>query len=132
MTMVTSTLKKLLRGESPSLTKGEQQWDYLYSRDAAKALLAAGERGVSGKVYCIGSGQARPLKEYITIMRDRINPDITLGFGEIPYGEKQVMYLCADISELTTDTGFIPETDFETGILETIHWLQKEKKDENN
>jgi nucleoside-diphosphate-sugar epimerase len=130
--MVTSTINKLLRGESPSLTPGEQQWDYLYSGDAARALLAAGERGVSGKVYCIGSGQARPLKEYIDIMRNQIDPTLPLGFGEVPYGEKQVMYLCGDISDLTRDTGFVPETDFETGISKTIDWLQKENSHENN
>jgi nucleoside-diphosphate-sugar epimerase len=33
---------------------------------------------------------------------------------------------------LTRDTGFVPETDFETGIAETIDWLKKEKCNENN
>lgn len=130
--MVMSTLNKLLRGETPELTAGEQKWDYLYSGDAAKALLAAGEKGKDGKVYCIGSGQARPLKDYIHVMANQINPDLPLGFGKIPYGPRQVMYLCADISMLTRDTGFVPETDFETGIAETIDWLQKEKCNENH
>jgi nucleoside-diphosphate-sugar epimerase len=61
-----------------------------------------------------------------------MNPDLPLGFGKIPYGPRQVMYLCADISMLTRDTGFAPETDFETGIAETIDWLQKEKCNENH
>lgn len=122
--MVTVTLRKLLAGEKPSLTPGEQQWDYLYSRDAADAMLAIGEKGKSGKVYCLGGGSARPLKEYIIAMRDQIAPGAELGFGDMPYGERQVMYLCADIRELTEDTGFAPRVAFAEGIAETIRWMK--------
>ncbi len=123
-TMITSTIKKLLGGETPDLTYGDQMWDYLYSKDAARAFIALGEKGVSGKIYCIGSGKARPLKEYIEILRDKINVNAKLGFGNIPYGPKQVMYLCADISALQADTGFVPEMSFEKGIQETIDWVK--------
>lgn len=95
-------------------------WDYLYSKDAARALCLLGEKGRDGKIYCIGSGQARPLREYMEMLRNAIDPALPLGIGEIPYGEKQVMYLCADISDLTEDTGFTPEVGFEEGIRETI------------
>lgn len=123
-TMITSTIKKLLGGETPDLTYGDQMWDYLYSKDAARAFIALGEKGVSGKIYCIGSGKARPLKEYIEILRDKINVNAKLGFGNIPYGPKQVMYLCADISALQADTGFVPQVSFEKGIQETIDWVK--------
>lgn len=129
MTMISSTIKKLLAGEEPPLTAGEQQWDYLYSKDAARAMLAVGEKGKNGKIYCIGSGKARPLKEYIIQLRDEIDPELPLGFGKIPYGAKQVMYLCADISALTEDTGFLPKTDFLEGITETIRWVKGECKE---
>jgi nucleoside-diphosphate-sugar epimerase len=36
------------------------------------------------------------------------------------------MYLCADIDELTKDTGFVPEYSFEDGIKETVEWYRKE------
>lgn len=121
-TLITSTIRKLLNGEVPSLTPGEQVWDYLYSKDAARALILLGENGVDGKVYPIGSGNTRLLREYLEILRDSINPLLKLGLGDIPYFDKQVMYLCADISELTEDTGFEPEISFEEGIKETIDW----------
>jgi len=96
-------------------------------------MIAIGEKGHNGKVYCIGGGKAHPLKEYIMEIRDQIDPDAELGFGEIPYGAKQVMYLCADISELTQDTGFQPQTDFKSGIAETIQWMRSEwRQHENN
>lgn len=124
LTMITGTIRKLLNGEIPALTKGEQQWDYLYSGDAARALFLLGDKGLDGKIYCIGSGKAQPLIKYIETMRDAINPEAKLGVGEIPYGPKQVMYLCADIDELKADTGFEPQTDFEVGIRKTIDWIK--------
>ena len=51
---------------------------------------------------------------------------LDIGFGEVDYYPGQVMYLCADISELTEDTGFVPEYSFEEGIKETVEWYRKE------
>lgn len=124
-TMVTSTVLKLLKKEKPSLTGGEQLWDYLYASDAGKALYMVGQSGKDGSIYPVGSGKARKLREYIEIMRDAINPELPLGFGEVAYSDKQVMHLCADISDLTQDTGFTPEIDFEAGIKLTIDFLKK-------
>lgn len=123
-TMIMSTIRNLLNKETPSLTKGEQQWDYLYSKDAAKAMYLIGLYGRHGKTYCIGSGNAKPLIDYVKILRDSISQTAKLGVGDIPYAEKQVMYLCADIEELQQDTGFAPDYSFEKGIVETINWYK--------
>lgn len=123
-TMVMSTIYKLLAGEKPQCTEGGQMWDYLYSMDAGLAMYLLGEKGVSGKTYCIGSGQVRPLKNYIEDIKDAVNPKLEIGFGAVPYAEKQVMYLCADISDLTQDTGFTPQYTFEQGIKETVAWCK--------
>ena len=97
-------------------------WDYLYCEDAANALLLLAGHGRDGGIYPIGSGIARPLREYIEIIRDEIDPDLPLGFGEVPYSDKQVMHLCADISDLQRDTGFEPEVGFREGIQNTIKY----------
>lgn len=125
-TMVMSGISKMLNGERPQYTKGEQMWDYLYCDDAANAFYLAAEKGKDGSIYCIGSGQVRPLHEYITIIRDSIDENIEIGFGEIPYYDKQVMYLCADIDALKKDTGFEPKVSFEEGIKKTIEWYKGE------
>lgn len=121
--MVMSTIGKLTRGEKPSFTAGEQVWDYLYSGDAANAFIALAEKGRHGAIYCLGSGDPRPLKDYILAIRDAVNPDASLGLGEVPYAPKQVMYLCADISSLWEDTGFVPAVTFKEGIRKTVRWF---------
>ena len=123
--MISSVTRQLLAGQEPALTEGIQQWDYLYSGDAASAFYLAAKHGVSGKVYPLGSGKAMPLKASIQQLRDTINPALPLGFGKIPYGPLQVMHLQADISEISADTGFVPRTEFADGIRETIQWIKR-------
>lgn len=123
--MVMSTITKMLKGEKCTFTKAEQNWDYIYSSDAANAIYVLAKKGKSGKTYCVGCGQARQLKEYIYQIRDGIDPNISVGIGELAYAEKQVMYLQADISTLMDDTGFEPRVDFKEGIGKTIKWVRE-------
>ena len=118
--MIMSAISKLRNGEIAEFTKGEQQWDYLYSADAANALLLAAMKGKHGSIYPIGSGRVRALSEYIQILKDQIDPHANIELGAVPYAPKQVMYLCADISRLKEDTGFEPKTEFEDGIREIL------------
>lgn len=123
-TMIRYVIDALLEGVSPKLTKCEQMWDYLYVEDCARAFLLIGQNPINGVVYCLGSGIAKPLHEYVSIIKDTINPNIAIDFGAKEYGENQPMYLCADISSLTKDTGFLPKTSFEEGIKETLRWIK--------
>ena len=118
--MVMSTINKLKKGEVPQFTKGEQMWDYLYSGDAARAFRLVGEKGIDGKIYVLGSGVARPLAEYIEDIRKTVNPCVEIELGAIPYGEKQVMHLCADTSELAADIGWKAEKVFADGIVSIL------------
>ena len=93
---------------------------YTHCDDAAKALLAIGEKGVDGKTYPLGSGKGKKLSEYLESLRDIVATGATLQFGKKPYYPHQPMYLVADISELTKDTGWIPKISFEEGIRKII------------
>jgi len=118
--MISSTLEKFVNGEKAAFTPGIQLWDYLYSEDAGRAFYLLGEKGSAQRIYCIASGQARPLYEFIKMMRDAIDFELEIGIGEIPYSNDSVMNLCADISNLTADTGFIPTIGFNEGIHRLI------------
>lgn len=126
--MIISSLRKMVAGEKTEFTAGEQKWDYLYSGDAGRAMRLLALRGISGKVYTIGSGRVRLLKEYINIMAEKMECVQTINLGAIPYSDKQVMFLCADISELEADTGFEPSVEFESGIVNTIEYVLNQGK----
>lgn len=118
---------KLLAGEKPSLTAGEQVWDYLYADDAAEALSRMAESGKDGMIYPLGSGNAYPLRQYFEMMRDAVDKDLPLGLGELPYAENQIMYLQADLTALTNDTGFEPKVSFEEGIARVVQKRRESK-----
>lgn len=122
--MVMSTIRKLLRGEVPQFTKGEQYWDYLYSKDAAVAFRLLAEQGIDQKVYVLGSGQVSRLSEYIGLIRNVVRPGAAIELGAIPYSPKQVMYLCADSEALKKDVGFVPEVEFAQGIQRVVEWYK--------
>lgn len=122
--IIMASLAKMLNGEKASFTKAEQIWDFLHCDDAALAFYLVGEKGRDGAVYPLGSGNEQRLCDYITQMRDTVDPSLPLGLGELPYNEGQVMYLAADISALTNDTGFVPQLSFTDGIQRTIDWMK--------
>lgn len=124
--ILTYTIKALLRGEKPRYTKLEQLWDYIYIDDLIEALYLLGIYGKPDGVYPIGSGQARPLAEYIRQIQAEIAPDVPLGIGALPYkfGSKPDNSVL-DITALQTDTGFAPRVTFEEGIGRTIAYFRE-------
>lgn len=126
-TIISSSIKKLLKKEHMSFTKGEQLWDYLYSEDAGKAFYLIGDRSTGNKVYCLGSGLSKPLHEYIKELCFAIDPSVSPGIGELEYKNSTPMDLCADISLLQSDTGWNPIFDFHDGIRKTIAFIKKEE-----
>ena len=137
-TMVSATIRRLIKGEAAEFTPAEQVWDYLYSSDAAEAMFLLGRASlcesadsngitaeVNGKTYVLGSGTGRPLREYIETIRDVVAPGSKLGIGKLPYRDKQVMHLVADISDLKRDTGFMPQVDFAEGIRRTCEYIKE-------
>lgn len=120
-TMIHTSLVKMKAGIECSFTAGTHFWDYLYSADAGRAFYLIGEKSVGNKIYCLGSGKARPLKQYICEMRDIVNPNLDLKFGEIPYSGGNGMSMCANIAALQRDTAWKPEVEFQEGIKNILN-----------
>jgi nucleoside-diphosphate-sugar epimerase len=121
--LINSMIKNLLSGKRQPLSEGNQYYDFIHISDAARAFADIGERGIEHRVYVIGSGQAKPLKEFLLELRDVVNPEAQLGFGEMSFNG---IYLPAedyDIRSLTADTGFVPQLSFAEGIQRTKDWI---------
>lgn len=120
--VIRSAINKFTRNEAADFSKGEQMWDFLNSHDAAEAFYLVGNDTENKEsLYCLGSGHSAPLRDYIEKIYKLCGSSSLVNFGAIPYGENQVMFLQADISSLTEDTGFVPKTDFEQGIKELLN-----------
>ena len=118
-TLISTAVRCMMNDEETEFTPCEQMWDYIYSDDAARAILLAAQKGESGKVYVIGSGEVHPLKEYIEVIAEICRYSRPIGFGKRPYNDKQVMYLQADISDLRA-LGFSADNKFNEGIKKIL------------
>ncbi|MCD8199475.1 MAG: NAD(P)-dependent oxidoreductase [Coriobacteriaceae bacterium] len=124
-TVLMQALQHALDGEPFACTAGEQDWDYLFSADAAEAFFLLGEHGDDGAVYPVGSGTTAKLRDYILTAVRCVDADFEPEFGALAYPPGQQMYLCADITALHEDTGFTPQVTFEDGIARTRDWYCK-------
>lgn len=124
--LISIAIDDMMNNRNTAFTPCDQIWDYIYSDDAARAILLAANKGKHGNVYVIGSGEAHPLREYILIIAELINYKKEIGFGKRSYNEKQVMYLRADISALV-ELGFKPQVSFEEGIRNSICWKRNKE-----
>lgn len=114
--VLNSTIIGSLEGKKPEFSKGEQIWDFVHMDDIANALYLIALKGKDGVNYPIGSGDARPLREYLTVLCSKLGNLDEVEFGKRPYDKSQIMHLEADISRLQEDTGWQPEVSFEEGI----------------
>lgn len=118
--LIDTSIRALLRGESPAYTPGEQVWDYMYSRDAARALILLAQKGRHGEIYNVASGNARPLAEYIRELHEAVAPASVPRLGAKSYAAGQLMRLEGDIGKLRKEAGFLCGVAFSTGIGEIL------------
>lgn len=123
--MVNTTIRKCIRGEAPQFTAGTQNYDFVYIDDVARAFRLIGENGRPFCEYLIGSGQAKPLKEFLLEMKAAIAPDLDFIFGDIPFTGVNQPLADFDGTKTEADTGFKAEIGFGEGCRRTRDWIQK-------
>lgn len=117
--LIPYVIRTLIAGERPRLTKAEQIWDYIHVDDVACAILATLQTGAVG-VFNLGSGQGRPLRDIIMMIRDMVDPSLPLGFGEVSYRPDQVMHLEADVSALGAAALWRPKIKLADGLAAMV------------
>ena len=127
--LIDTTIRGLLDNKTLPYTEGIQKWDYLYSFDAARALLLLAENGEDGEFYNVANGkESLCIKDYIMKIYDILAPETMPRIGEIPYAGNRIISLSADVSKLYKATGFTPEYSFEAGIRQIIESVTNEQK----
>lgn len=121
---VNSTIRKIINGEPLQFTAATQNYDFVYVTDVAKAFYLIAEKGKPFCEYIIGSGNARPLKEFILEMQQALAPESTPIFGDIPFTGTNMPLQAFDISNLSNDTGYSASVSFAEGTKLTMDWLK--------
>lgn len=121
---VNSTIRKIINGEPLQFTAATQNYDFVYVTDVAKAFYLIAEKGKPFCEYIIGSGNARPLREFILEMQQALAPEATPIFGDIPFTGTNMPLETFDISDLSNDTGYSADVSFAEGTKLTMDWLK--------
>ena len=121
---VNTTLRKIINGEPLQFTAATQNYDFVYVTDVAKAFYLIAKNGNPFCEYMIGSGNARPLKEFILEMQQALAPEATPLFGDVPFTGTNMPLSTFSTAETEKDTGFKAEVSFAEGTRMTMEWLK--------
>ena len=121
---INTTLRKIIHNEPLEFTAGTQNYDFVYIDDVAYAFYLIGLHGKANKGYMIGSGNARPLKEFIIEMCNANAGNNKPLFGNVPFTGVNVPIETFDIDDLIIDCGFEAKVSFAEGTKKTIEWLK--------
>ena len=72
----------------------------------------------------IGSGNAKPLKDFILEMLTACDSKQTPVFGDIPFSGTNVPLSVYSIESIKSDCGFCPKVSFSEGTKMTMEWLK--------
>lgn len=124
--LINTLIDKLSAGEKTELGSCGQSWDYMYIDDAVEAVYTLCTK-FTGGTYNIGSGDIRPLRDYVREAADIIlssgnkaaDADGLLIFGAREDNAEGAADLSPDITKLK-ELGFTPKVSFAEGMRRTI------------
>ena len=126
--LINTTIRKIINKENPQFTSGTQNYDFVYIDDVARAFYLIGKNGKPFHSYLIGSGNAKPLKEFLLEMKESIAKDVDFIFGDVPFTGVNLDLSVFDTKKTDKDTGFKAEISFSEGTRKTYEWLKRVEK----
>lgn len=123
--IVEYTIVEFIRGNIPSFSKAEQFYDLLYVEDLVKAIYLIAQAKNSKSFYYIGSGNAKPLKEYLYEIKKIYDKGCDIKLGERPDDGLFYHKEWFNTDNITKDIGFKCKNSFEEGIRNTIKWIEE-------
>lgn len=124
--MIYTSINKLVHKEHCSFTAGYQTYDFIYITDAINSIIAVAEKGKAFNRYYIGSGEPKPLREFLIEMKNIVDPEAEIGLGDIPFKGVDISYSQFDLKKVEKDTGYKNQIPFAEGIRMTAEYIRGE------
>ena len=125
--MVYTSINKLIHKEHCSFTVGYQTYDFIYITDAINSIIEVSEKGKAFNCYYIGSGEPKPLREFLIEMKNIVDPEAEIGLGDIPFKGIDISYSQFDLKKVEKDTGYRNKISFAEGIKMTADYIREEQ-----
>lgn len=122
--LIPNSILKLLAGESPTLYSGVANYirEFIYIDNILSTYDTLFSRGNPGEAYNVGGTKPQKILDVITLIRDKINPDIKIELVEKEFFEIKEQYL--DSTKLR-NLGWTPAVNLDEGLSRTIDWFRK-------
>jgi len=113
---------QMLRRESVVINgDGEQQRDFVYVEDCARANLLAMKNGCTG-IYNLGAGRGTSVNEIYSAVKALTGYPADASHGPDKMGETRAIYL--DARKARRELGWEPEVALMDGLMRTVNYLR--------
>jgi nucleoside-diphosphate-sugar epimerase len=118
-------IQSMLRGETPVLTSGEREVDWVYVEDVVEALVRIGTtNGIEGRTIDIGSGALTSVRAVAELLAEIVDPAQRPAFGALPDRPFERTRV-ADTREAERLTGWRARTPLREGLERTVAWYRR-------
>jgi nucleoside-diphosphate-sugar epimerase len=122
--LVPYVITSLARGQSPQLSSGSREIDWIFVEDVVEACLRAGHaEGINGHTIDVGSGEMRTTRQLVELIFELMGATIAPEFGSVA-DRPMEQVRCANVESTASLLGWRPRIDLRDGLLETIQWYR--------
>lgn len=121
-------ISEIEKGESQVIKTGnlDAQRDFTDVRDTVRAYFLVMEKGISGEVYNVCSGKLIKIKDILDRLVENAKVSIQVETEPARVRSQDQKKLIGDFSKLTGVTGWKPEINLETTLIDILnHWRLK-------
>jgi nucleoside-diphosphate-sugar epimerase len=119
--LVASVARALVRGEAARCSQGLAVRDFMDVRDAGAALAAITLSGATDTIN-VGAGHGARVAEVASMLGRLAGRPELIKLGALPDRADEPVRIVADTTRLTTEVGFRPRFDLETGLREALDY----------
>jgi UDP-glucuronate 4-epimerase len=119
-------IEAVLAGREVSLFgDGRQLRDFTYVGDVVAATVAAAERGRTGAVYNVASGNARTLLEVLDALGETLKRELRVAFETTKAGDVRDTWACTDLA--SQELGFRAKTSLTEGLAAQVREAERRR-----
>ncbi len=129
--LVPYVITSLLKGQTPKLSSGAREIDWIYVDDVVEGLISAALfPDVEGCTIDIGSGVSVSTRKFVESIVKLIDPDIKPLFGALQDRSMEQVKV-ANIANAYARIRWKPKTALENGLKNTVDWYREQLEKSN-